>query len=438
MTGGIPMKIRKALALLISVMMVFTVICGCFVVTANATSTITYSYVVTASQAANAYEGKITYPANSLSVQSVTIAEGGQYNAKNGKILFNNSNASTPFDFSNGTNVVTVEFEVIGEYNPSDVYGTLTDFYSNALITAGNFPFNYTNVIDGEVVSRGHTDIDTPSNSYADTNYTVIYSYCENPESQTNATYTKSVWSHSSDASEIAALGMPRIENPYYGSYSVDSATLNAETATVNATLNCETKKYSVYLDGTEQPGKYAYLESATVNASEEKDFLINGVRVARGESYTFFVTGDTDITTEDPTGTIGESASLVSNALYISDNAQGKAIVKMELLASATSSDFSRMGVAFAKTTRSTDDIETAVNAITSGTDKTNGIAVHNSLVDNSNVSGQYQFIYAPYVSVSKVDANTSLYFYSYVVNNNGTVTVSAPQTVNFANVLA
>lgn len=108
-------------------------------------------------------------------------------------------------------------------------------------------------------------------------------------------------------------------------------------------------------------------------------------------------------------------------------------------MLASATTDGFKRMGIAFASTERSSYDVSEAINAVT-GTDTavSNKIAVHNSLVDNPNVSGQYQFIYAPYVTVSKVNKDKSMYFYAFVVNTDGTVTISAPAQIAFANVLA
>ena len=69
------MKIKKITSILLSVMIMFTLVCGCFAVSANATGTITYSYVIDTSEPVNAYEGKIYYPNASLSVNRVTVDE---------------------------------------------------------------------------------------------------------------------------------------------------------------------------------------------------------------------------------------------------------------------------------------------------------------------------------------------------------------------------
>lgn len=431
------MIIKRTLSVLLSVMIVLTVVCGCFAISADAAGTITYSFVIKAADSVNAFEGKIHYPQNALSVNSITFS--GQKNDKGGTILFNTSDISNPFDFSEGGNIITVVFNVNGTYDSSQIYGELEEFYNIALIADGNVPFDYSNVIDGEVVSCGHTDIDNPAASYENTKYTIVYSYKNNPAAAADLKYTKSAWSNLTDAELIAELNMPRIKNPYYGSYSVDSAEFNPESSnTIAATLSAATKKYTVDVDGENQ-GQYEYLAPATVNTDNEKDFMINGVRVATGTSYTFFVTSNIDITTEEPSGEIGENASVINNALYLSDDSQNIARVNMEMLASATSTDFERMGIAFAASSRDTSDIQSAVNAVTGAdTALSNKIAVHNSKVDNPNVSGQYQFIYAPYITVSKVSKDKSLYFYAFVVNKDGTVTVSDPAEIAFANILA
>ena len=428
------MKIKRTMSVLSAMLIMLTAVCGCFAVSANAAGTMTYSYVISTSEAVNAFEGKVFYPKESLSVESITFS--GQKNDKIGTILFNDSNVSVPFNFSGGQTLITVVFNVNGDYNVSDIYTEITDFYSNATVATGNIPFDYSNVIDGEVVSCGHTDIDTPANSYVNKKYVVTYNYKENPGAQTKTKYIKDVWSNLNNAKRIAEFGMPKINNPYY-TYSVDTANYSGSYTTIYAVMSETDKQYTVYLDGTEQ-GEYAYLDMTTVTTSGQKDFLINGVRVASGTSFSFYVTGDTNITTESPTGTVSESATLVSNALYVSDYGQTAAKVKMELLASATSTNFKRMGVAFATESRSVNDIKAAVKSINTGTGTSNKIAVHNSRVDNPNISGQYQFIYAPYVSVSKVSGNTQLFFYSYVENNDNTITISQASQVSFSNVLA
>lgn len=431
------MTIKRALSVLLSVAIMLTLVCGCFAVSADAANTITYSFVIKTPLTVNAFEGRIHYPQNAMSVNSITFS--GTKHDKGGIILFNDSNIETGYDFSEGANIITVEFNVYGEYDSSQIYGELENIYNVSMVADGNIPFDYSNVIDGEIATCGHTDINTPSNSYENTKYTVVYSYKANPTAAADSTYTKTVWSNESSASTIAELSIPRIDNPYYDNYSVVSAQFNpVGSDTIAATLGYSVKEYTVSLDGVNK-GEYEYLAPATVTVDEEKDFLINGVRVATGTEYTFFVTGNMNITTESPSGEIGESASVTNNALYLCDDSQDVARVKMEMLASATSTGFDRMGIAFASTTRNEADVQAAVNAVTGAdTEVVNKIAVHNAGVDNPNVSGQYQFIYAPYVKISKVSSDKSLYFYAFVVNTDGTVTVSDPAQIAFANVMA
>ena len=430
------MNIKKIISVILSAMIMIITVCGCFSVTAGAEGTVTYSYVVSTYDSVNGFEGELYYP-KALSVKQITFS--GMKNDKTRKIIFNDSNVIAPFDFSDGKNLITVEFNINGEYNADDIYVKMSEFYSYLTVTQGNIPFDYANVVDGEIVSRGHTDIDTPSNSYVETKYSVTYRYKENPQAETLCTTTaKPIWTVLNSAKSIAEISIPRIDNPYY-SYSVDSAEFTGTgSKSITALLKNTTKTYNVSLDGQLQ-GNFAYLDPATVSADAEKDFFINGIYVSTGKSLTLFVTDDMDILTEEPAGEVSDSATLINNALYVNDNLnnEGRAVVNMEMLVSATSTNFSRMGVAFSESPCVEDDIRNAVNAVTTGTAKINKIAVHNSKVDYPNISGQYQFIYAPYVSVSKVSKDKILYFYSYVVNKDGTITVSDAAQVRFSNVL-
>ena len=432
------MKIKKIVSLMLSVMLVLTVVCGCFAVSANAEGQITYSYVIKTSEEVNAIDGRIHYPSSALRVNSITF-DGTKNDNKNGTIKFNNSSVSDPYDFSQGAAVITVVFDVNGQYDSSQVYGEFIDFCNINTLDDSNIPFDYSNVIEGEVVSCGHTDIDNPANSYENTKYTISYSYQTNPAAENPTNYTKYAWSNLTDAKTIAELNMPRIENPYYKSYSVDTASFaSAGSTVINAALSCEVRKYNVTLNGA-SAGQYEYLQPATVTASGDKYFLIDGACVAWGTSYTFFVTSNTDITTEDQGSGLDEKrASVITNALYLSDNDQNSANIKMEMLASATTDGFERMGIAFTSTQRGKEDLSAAINAITgTNTAVSNKIAVHNSKVDNPNVSGQYQYVYAPYVTVSKVSKDKVLYFYAFVVDSDGTVTISEPAQIKFADIL-
>ena len=160
-----------------------------------------------------------------------------------------------------------------------------------------------------------------------------------------------------------------------------------------------------------------------TIETEEEAGFIVNGKVVAVGTKFKFFVTGDMEIQTDPTKSKADEFASVFYNELSVSEEN-----VMMELLATAkVDDDYERMGVAFATSEQDKDDIKAAVQEVTSGTARaTNGIAVHNSSVGLANSSGQYQFIYAPYISTSKVTQDLNLYFYAYVVKSNGTIIVS------------
>ena len=94
-------------------------------------------------------------------------------------------------------------------------------------------------------------------------------------------------------------------------------------------------------------------------------------------------------------------------------------------------------MGVAFALSEKTENEIKNAVQEVQTGTGTSNKIAVHNSKVDWYNQSGQYQFRYAPYFSISKAK-DASIYFYTYVVDKNGSVKVSDEAIYNMSNLLA
>ncbi len=432
------MKIKKLTSLLLSALLICSAFLGA-AVTASAESVAVYSYVLTTPEPVNAFEGAVYYPSAALSVKSVTVYNNaGFYSDKNGKVSFNVSDISKNFDFSQGLAVVTIEFNVNGSYNPADIYGNMIELYSVATISTGNIPFDYKNIIDGETISRGHKDIDVPANSYADTKYSVVYNYKENPD--TNSSFTKTIWAHSSNALQIAQnAGVPYISNPYYKNYSINDAEFTSESV-VTANLKWDEKKYTVTLDGVEK-GSYSYLETAVVETENENDFFVNGNRVARGNEFSFFVTTNTAVTTDASAGDIIDSAVLLNNALYICDNPASPAdsLIKTELLTSVTSNDFERMGVVFAISSRSENDIKSAINTVGEGSQTVNRIHVHNSSVVTPNKSGQYQFIFAPYISASheKVTDELTLYYRSYVVNKSGNITLSEEKQVNIANVL-
>lgn len=467
-------RFRSLISIVLCVLMVIAAFCAHSSVFAVVGDTITYKYLVNCSSAINAFDGEVRFP-NTLSVNSVVVyseESAAEYAVNNGKILFNATNVGTPFDFSNGEAMVTVEFTVNGEYNKNDIYTTLSEFYTTEVIYSGNIAYNYSNIVDDEVITSGHVDIDNPSESYTDptdppteptsaeqpttsevtepasettapttveettaqetteepteppveTTYSLIY-YYNNGTEDTSLTRTFKT-SQQMNAREIANAAYPSIRNPYY-TYSIESARFTDDT-TIDVELEPTQKLYDVRLnddDYSQRP--YLYVE--TINTDEETAFKIGDNVVAVGTEFKFFVTGDMDIYTDDTVTATDEFASLTFNALSVSEEK-----VIMELLATAKVENYARMGVAFGTTAFDEADVVEAATQVTSGTGRgTNGVVIHNSSVQLQNSSGQYQFIYAPYLSTSKVTPNLNLYFRAYVVKNNGDVIVSDAESV-------
>jgi hypothetical protein len=264
---------------------------------------------------------------------------------------------------------------------------------------AGTYIFSFDSSTDRLTVTYPTAPVDTE--------YTVVYSYTTEDGTQT---LTKTVTTSETDANAIANLAVPTITNATY-SYALGECTLDGTT--VNATLDSTKKEYTVSVDGKEI-GKYGYKDTATVE-------------LADGTEYTFFVTGDIDIVSEADK----EETALSLDSVTVTDEK-----VAMDFLATANVENFDRMGVVFATSEKSEDEIKTAVANVTTGTSVSNGIAVHNSEVNAPNASGSYQFTYAPYVSRAK--ATSTLYFYTFAVDTNGEVSISSTVKVDLANIVA
>ncbi|MBQ7504899.1 MAG: hypothetical protein IJT79_06255 [Ruminococcus sp.] len=260
--------------------------------------------------------------------------------------------------------------------------------------------------------------------------YTVNYIY-EDYNGNTN-TITRTVEdSELTDAGTIAALNDPSgiLKDPKY-SYSIGSA--SKSDTTITAYLTKTEKKYTVNLNGTKQ-GEYSYMDQATITNSTATGFLIDGNLVKYGNAITFYVTGNVEVTT-DASATHEDTAILTHNGTYLKGDT-----LSLELLATANVEDFNRMGVAFSLSSKTNTQIAAAVNSFTTlGSTKTvNGIGVHNSNVDWPNSSGQYQFRYAPYMSISKIPSGSSLYFYTFAATDNAVVISDAVQ-VQIASITA
>ncbi|MCR5653979.1 MAG: starch-binding protein [Ruminococcus sp.] len=261
---------------------------------------------------------------------------------------------------------------------------------------------------------------------------TINYKYNifdESTQSKVQKTVTKNISYMNKTAEQLIELNMPYIKNAYleYGDYvyTVDGTTLDV-------TVSDTEKKYSVTLDGNKD-GEYSYLETATLTSDEEKAFVVDGKVMFVGTSYSFYVCNDIDVTLTDA----AEKAEYADIDLSTITIADGKVTLDMLATANVDNDKFKRMGVAFALSEKTPDEISDAVEDVATGTGTSNKIAVHNSTVDYANQSGQYQFRYAPYFSLSSA-LDRTIYFYTYVVDKNGNVRVSDAAQYNMSNLLA
>ena len=265
-----------------------------------------------------------------------------------------------------------------------------------------------------------------PENVTITYNYKVYDEATEQPVSK-SISKTVSVGDYTYD--QLVALNKPFIKSPYY---EYGEATFERNGSQINATIPYTEKQYTVKLNNSEV-GKFKYMETAEVGTGEQKSFIVNGNVVFVGGIYKFYVCDDTDITTGDPSSA-EEYALIDLNNVCVTDNK-----VELDMLATANigSGTFERMGVAFALSEKTANEIKSAVEAIPTGTGTQNKIAVHNSQVDYANQSGQYQFRYAPYFSIDKA-LDATIYFYTYVVDKSGSVKVSEKAQYNMSNLLA
>ena len=139
----------------------------------------------------------------------------------------------------------------------------------------------------------------------------------------------------------------------------------------------------------------------------------------------------DIDIITDEPTEKTEYAYSNLNNVSVTDEK------VELDMLATANvNGKYQRMGVAFALSEKTEDEIAAAVQNVTTGTGTSNKIAVHNSTVDWYNQSGQYQFRYAPYFARDKAK-DATIYFYTYVVTDDG-IKVSNAAQYDMHNLLA
>lgn len=251
--------------------------------------------------------------------------------------------------------------------------------------------------------------------------------YDENTAQKVEKTVSKTVVPSDYTIEQLIEINIPYIKSAYYD-YS--AYTYERSGDTLNVTINDSDKKYTVTVDGKEI-GEYDYLQTATINLDEEKSFIVDGKVVYVGKSYSFYVGSDIDIITDEPTEKT-EYAYINLNNVSVTDEK-----VELDMLATANvNGKYQRMGVAFALSEKTEDEIAAAVQNVTTGTGTSNKIAVHNSTVDWYNQSGQYQFRYAPYFARDKAK-DATIYFYTYVVTDDG-IKVSNAAQYDMHNLLA
>lgn len=312
--------------------------------------------------------------------------------------------------------VVKVESDAITAYYPA-----LGDNYVVTDETAGDVTIYFKEAYSDEWKDfGGHIWIAVQAEPEED--YEVTYTYNYDGE---DVTVTKTIKAKASEIEAKIEANVPAINNQI-NTYSFDGA-VKGEGNKYTAALKAVAKEYTVSINGNDLEGTYKYMDKATVNSDTDVAFVVDGQVVAYGKSYTFYVIGDTDVTT-DATKTLADFASISKTAEIAAD---GK--VTVELLASAVVEKFERMGIAFASSEKTADQIKDDVLAITAGTAKGTNVAVHNSSVTEANESGQYQFVYAPYITNGY---NGKLYFYTFAVNSDNEVIVSAASEVDYATI--
>ncbi len=244
--------------------------------------------------------------------------------------------------------------------------------------------------------------------------YTVNYTYRD--YKGLDNIITRSVeQSKLSDGSLVATLVNPsaRLKDPMFN-YSI--GTVEKNDTTISAVLNMSPHKFTVTFNGRDY-GEYSYLDEVTIDSpdNETTGFLIDGNPVKYGKSFSFYVTDDMDITTDD-SAVRENKASLNLTGTYINDQR-----LSLELLATANTDGFRRMGVAYALSAKDNEALTEAIENISGNNKAYNKIGVHFSNVDNPNISGQYQFRYGPYMSINNVPDDKTLYFYTFVETDDG-----------------
>lgn len=259
-------------------------------------------------------------------------------------------------------------------------------------------------------------------------NYTVKYTYTDGDGA--TKTITKYVNNSTlTDADTIAEINDPssKLKDPSY-TYTLGKAKKSGTTITAPLTKSART--YKVRVNNTLY-GTYNFLDQPEIPSPSggETGFLMDGKLVYYGTKFKVFVTGDLDITTNS-SATREDVATINHIGTQVTDEQ-----LSLELLATANVDGFKNMGVAYTLSAKTSAQIQEAVTNITGTSYK--GIGVHKSAVDYPNSSGQYQFRYAPRMATNKIKSNSTMYFYTYAVTDNGFV-VSEVRSVAISSLIA
>ena len=158
---------------------IFTsVLCVCVLITnsfmfsfASEDEKVVYQYFITTNDEVCAYQGIVFFPQNVLSVSKVDFEDKEVvYYIRNGKILFNLTQDTDSFDYTEKKMLVSVEFDVLSEYSPNDIYTDLSQIYSmDQWENEENTVFRYENIVNKTITKSGLKDLDNPQNSYIET-----------------------------------------------------------------------------------------------------------------------------------------------------------------------------------------------------------------------------------------------------------------------------
>lgn len=336
-----------------------------------------------------------------------------------GYIKFNYSSSNNALDFTDGVALVSIVFTG----NPADasqINTTLYDFYDrDKSFSSENVTYRYKELVDGArvdggLVAKGNEDV-----------YDITYSYTLNG---TASTYRKVVTSASGDVDEVINSNAPKLKTPDYN-YTIGTSNANADNE-ISVNLNRTARKYTVSVEDYTADDSYTrevdYLKTTKLTTTEDSIFMIGGQIVATGTEFTFFVGGNTEVIIMPNDDYNTDKFATISRLGYTVEQER----IRIQLLATAKTDDFKRIGIAYSTTKDLTkSEIEAAASEITVTDAKShaasNGVIIHNSTVDDYNVSGQYQFIFTPNMKIS-TGKDRTLWFYAFVVDDNGDVTVS------------